>query len=242
MSTVAIYSMKGGVGKTMLAVNLAWLSASQSRRRTLLWDLDAQAAASFILGGDRASAVPARAVIEQQSPPATRIVRTGVDGLDLLPADASLRSLDALFNDLDKRKRLLKLADALARDYDRVILDCPPGLGLTTDQIIRSAALIVLPVVPSGLSERTLDEVRDHLGRRHKGRPALLPVFTMVDRRRSVHRAMLDAHPDRPVIPAASVAERMDEQRAAIGSYAPRSPVAKAAAEVWADVERRLAR
>jgi cellulose biosynthesis protein BcsQ len=47
---IAVYNAKGGVGKTTLAVNLAWASAVLSRRRTLLWDLDAQGAASYILG------------------------------------------------------------------------------------------------------------------------------------------------------------------------------------------------
>jgi chromosome partitioning protein len=54
MATIAVYSSKGGVGKTTLAVNLAWASATLSSRRTLLWDLDAQGGASFILVPDRA--------------------------------------------------------------------------------------------------------------------------------------------------------------------------------------------
>ena len=49
MATIAIYSLKGGVGKTTLAVNLAWAAAVQSARRTLLWDLDPQAASTFLL-------------------------------------------------------------------------------------------------------------------------------------------------------------------------------------------------
>ena len=51
MATVAIYSLKGGVGKTTLAVNLAWCAAALSSRRTLLWDLDPQAASTWLIGG-----------------------------------------------------------------------------------------------------------------------------------------------------------------------------------------------
>ena len=51
---MAVYSLKGGVGKTTLAVNLAWASATLSSRRTLLWDLDGQAAATWILGQEKA--------------------------------------------------------------------------------------------------------------------------------------------------------------------------------------------
>ena len=52
MASIAVYSVKGGVGKTTLAVNLAWCSATISRRKTLLWDLDASSGAGFLLGVD----------------------------------------------------------------------------------------------------------------------------------------------------------------------------------------------
>ncbi len=241
MTTIAIYSMKGGVGKTTLAVNLAWAAATLSSRRTLLWDLDAQGAATFTLAGDRAGAVPARDLLERETPPARLIVATATPRLDLLPADASLRSLDALFASLDRKKRLRRIAAGLDRDYERVILDCPPGLGETSEQVIRGAALIVLPLVPSTLSARAMAEVRAHLDRRHKGGPPLLPVFTMVDRRRAAHRAALAAEPDRPVIPMASAVEEMADRHAAIGAYAPRSPAAAAIAALWTRIERELA-
>lgn len=135
MATIAVYSPKGGVGKTSLAVNLAWAAATLSSRRTLLWDLDAQAAASFILAPDRVPGEPAGAVIERAIPPEKLIVPTLVGGLDLLPADPSLRTLDLLFAGIGARRRLQRIGETLESRYDRIVVDCPPGLGVTAEQI-----------------------------------------------------------------------------------------------------------
>jgi chromosome partitioning protein len=241
MATIAIYSMKGGVGKTTLAVNLAWAAATLSSRRTLLWDLDAQAAASFILAPDRPAGDEARAVLKGDIGPTKTIVATGIERLDLLPANASLRGLDALFADIDRKKRVRRLGQALNARYDHVLLDCPPGLGTTAEQTIRSADLILMPMIPSALSQRAYAEVRQHLDQAHKGGPRLLPLFNMVDRRRSAHRQALSNDPDWPAIPMASVVETMAERRAPLGAYAPRSPAASAIAGLWTEIERRLA-
>ena len=240
MATIAVFSSKGGVGKTSLSVNLAWALATASSRRTLLWDLDAQAAASFILAPRRKQMDEARAVIERGIAPDKLIVATDTPGLDLLPADASLRALDVVFAGLAANKRLRRIGEDLARAYDRVVIDCPPGLGVTAEQVIRGATLILLPLIPSGLSMRAAEELTAHLGSRRKGAPPVMPVFNMVDRRRVAHRDAAAAAPDQPALPMASVVEQMAQRHAPVGVYAPRAPVTKAILALSAEVERRL--
>lgn len=236
MATIAVYSLKGGVGKTTLAVNLGWCAATLSARRTLLWDLDPQAASSFLLGA-RKPKNQAQAAFTKDVDPAKLIRATGFARLDLIAADQSLRGLDLLFHELDKKKLLAKLLTTVGKDYDRVILDCPPGITATSDQIMRAADLIVVPVIPSPLSERALVEVVDQLG----SRATLMPVHSMVDRRRKVHAEALERHADWPVIPMASAIEAMAVRRAPIGSFAARGVGAQAFAALWQAVERRLA-
>lgn len=238
MATIAIYSLKGGVGKTTLAVNLAWCAAILSARRTLLWDLDPQAASTFLLGGGSKGA-KAQSVFSKDVEPAQLVHATAIDRLDLIGADASLRGLDLLFHELDKKKRLAKLLGQLGKAYDRMLLDCPPGLTETSEQVMRAADLIVVPVVPSPLSERALAEVEAHLG---KGRSLLMPVHSMVDRRRKLHAEAVARHPDWPVIPMASIVETMAARRAPVGAFAGRTAGARAFGELWQAVERRLAR
>lgn len=236
MATIAVYSLKGGVGKTTLAVNLAWCASALSARRTLLWDLDPQAASSFLLGA-RKPKNQAQAAFTKDVDPSKLIRATGFDRLDLIAADQSLRGLDLLFHELDKKKLLAKLLASAGKGYDRVILDCPPGITATSDQIMRAADLIVVPVIPSPLSERALAEVVEQLG----SRATLMPVHAMVDRRRKVHAEALERHADWPVIPMASAIETMAVRRAPIGSFAVRTPAAQAFAALWQAVERRLA-
>ncbi len=234
MATVAIYSLKGGVGKTTLSVNLAWCAATLSARRTLLWDLDPQAASTWVLGG-AGKVDQAQAMFSKDVPVAKQARPTAYRHLDLIAADASLRGLDQLFHDLDKKKRLAKLLADL-KTYDRVILDCPPGLTETADQVMRAADLIVIPVIPSPLSTRAYEAVVDHLG----GRTALLPVHVMVDKRRALHAEALERHPDWPVIPMASGIESMAVKRAPVGVFAPKSAAAQAFADLWRRIEHRL--
>lgn len=242
MSVIAVYSMKGGVGKSCSAVNLAWNSAVGSSRRTLLWDLDPQAAASFILRGDRTEKDRARAMIAGNVKPGKLIRHSEIAKLDLLAADVSLRGLDRLFFQIGKKRHLGKLLKEMGKDYDRIILDCPPGLTETSEQILRNADIVVVPVIPSPLSERALTDVQMFLDSSGKKHAPLLPVYTMVDRRRSIHKQGLIRKPKWPVIPMSSAVEHMTKLRKPVGSFAPHNPAAQAYARIWRGIEKRLAK
>lgn len=239
---VAVYSLKGGVGKTTLAVNLAWAAAVLSGRRTLLWDLDGQAAATWLLGheggGDKAGDT-----IRKGADLTKLVVPTGVEDLELLPADASLRDLDVIFHDLDKKKRLARIAETLSDQRELIVIDCPPGLNDTAEQVLRAADLVVVPVIPSPLAQRALATVENYIEGRKAFDAPLLPVFSMVDRRRSLHREALEAQPAWPAIPMASAFEAMSTRRAPLGAFTSRrSPGVQAVAQAWSRIEQSLAK
>lgn len=239
---IAIYSLKGGVGKTTLTVNLAAEAALRRDKKVLLWDLDPQSAASFILGHEPEKKAKARSVFERDIDPDKLITATAVPGLDLLPADISLRGLDGFFSSLGKKKRLAKIVETISDKYDRIFLDCPPGLTETSEQMMRAADIIIVPVIPSPLSQRALDDVVAHLKDNHKGHAPLLPIFSMVDRRRNLHVAAMSENPDWPRIPMASAVEQMAVHRAPVGLFAHRSPSGEAFHMLSGAIERKLAK
>jgi chromosome partitioning protein len=156
MSIVAVYNLKGGVGKTTTAVNLSYLSAAAGRR-TLLWDLDPQGASSFAFRIQPGVAGFGRKSLESGQALATAIKGTDFDGLDLLPADFAYRKLDRLLGDLGKPHRVMAdLLRALGRDYDVILLDCPPGFSVLIEAVFATSDLIVVPTIPTVLSLRTL--------------------------------------------------------------------------------------
>lgn len=242
LATIAVYSLKGGVGKTTFAVNLAWASARNSSRRTLLWDLDPQAAATWMLSANRCGRDEAQAIFSKDVDVETLIRPSTVPGIDIIAADTSLRGLDRLFFELGKKKRLARLIERLGKEYDRIILDCPPGLTETSEQVLRAADIVIVPVIPSPLSERALGEVARYLVQRGGGHAPILPVYSMVDRRRRLHRASMEENPSWPTVPMASAVEQMASKRKPIGEFAAATPAAKQFGFLWQAIEKKLAK
>jgi len=243
MPVIAIYSVKGGVGKTTLAANLAWCSAMVSCRETVLWDLDAAGGAGFLVGLDADTRRRAESVISLDREPAKLVQETAWPRLHLLPADESIRAIDAQLALLGKKRRMAKLTGALAARYQRVVLDCPPVLNELSAQVMRAADIVIVPLPPSPLSTRAFDLVVEEVRAHSKGghSPAILPVLSMLDLRRKLHREALEEHEDWPAVPFASAAEQCAVRRQPVGAFAPASPVARSFRALWAAIEKKLA-
>lgn len=241
MASIAIYSVKGGVGKTTFAVNLAWCAASISRRQTLLWDLDPSNGSGFLLGIDPKKKRTAQSVFAAERSPTKLIRKTDHPNLHLLPADESIRTLDRQFDRIGKKKRLAKLTQALSKDYDRIVFDCPPVLNEVSTQVMRAADLVIVPLPPSPLSTRAFEQVVEEVRGSSKSHPPILPLLSMLDMRRTLHKEAREANPNWPVVPLASAIEQCAVLRQPVGAFAPKSPGARAFAQLWTAIERKLA-
>lgn len=185
----AISNQKGGVGKTTTAVNLASALAMEDRT-VLLIDLDPQGNASSGLGHPKAdvSMGIADAMLGFRDLP-TVLLPTDVDGLHLAPATRELVGLEVELVDAENREfRLKEQLEEHGGDYDYIILDCPPSLGMLTVNALACADGVIIPMqaeyyAMEGLSEllRAVNQIRRGGLNRDLDRAGI--VLTMVDRR-----------------------------------------------------------
>ena len=144
-TVIAVYSTKGGVGKTTTAVNLAWQAASEGRE-VLLWDLDPQAAATWLLQVKPHLRGGAEALVRGRKPANKAVRESKLERIDVLPADESYRDLDIALDAAKKpSSRVTEALRPLRRHYDVIILDTPPGASLVAENALRAADVVVLP-------------------------------------------------------------------------------------------------
>lgn len=246
MKIIAAYNIKGGVGKTSTAVNLAFLAAKNGYK-TLVWDLDPQGASSYYFRIKPKVKGGSKQLIAGEHELDDLIKATDFENLDLLPADFSFRNLDLV---LDARKkptqRLKKLLKPLAMEYDFVILDCPPNISLLSEAIFAASEVLLSPIIPTTLSLRTLEQLKKHLKDNKLKHLQLLPFFSMADRRKKMHREIMQTlaqqHPDilQTVIPYASDIERMGWERMPLGAYTRKGRSLEAYQMLWQEIIKRI--
>ena len=246
MKTLALHNLKGGVGKTAAAVNLSYLAAANDVP-TLLWDLDPQGAASWYFHG-QPQEQKSRNLFQGSSALSRLVTPSPYKNLDLIPADFSYRYLDILLKKVEPpREALKRLLKPFSERYALAVLDCPPSLSHLADNIFEAADLVAVPVVPTFLSLRALEQVQVYFKQEGFDAKKLRPFYSMADRRRGLHRELIEQPPQamsralRAVIPYASMVERMGEKRAPMAAYAPsEEPALLAYAELWLEVSAAL--
>ncbi len=248
MKTLATYSIKGGVGKTSAAVNLATIAAERGWR-VLLWDLDPQGAATYLFRVKPRVKGGAEAIVNQRRSLEDVVRATDVANLDLVPADFRYRHLDLLLDAVKKPDRRIRrvIRPSIAK-YDFVILDCAPSVSLMTEGVLAAADALLVPVIPSTLAVRTIDQLVAFTADLNLGKraPELIAFFSMYDRRKRLHREIMDELLlDREglfadaSIPSAAVVERMGEERQPLPLIDRRHRATKGYEALWESIEAR---
>jgi chromosome partitioning protein len=243
MTTLAIYSNKGGVGKTATAVNLSYLAA-QAGVRTLICDLDPQSSATYYFRVKPKLKFGAKGFIRGGDQIIKSIKGTDYENLDLLPADFTLRNLDAVLGNFKRpKKRLRKILKPLKSEYDLVILDCPVTIGILAENIFNAVDFILVPLIPTTLSVRTFRQLLSFCRKNQYDTGKIYAFFSMVDRRKKMHIDLMTMMVKefngilRSLIPYLSQIERMGIGREPVAASAPGSVASKAYQNLWAKIQ-----
>ena len=169
MKTIAIVNLKGGVGKTVTAVNVAAILATEYNQRVLLIDADPQANAtqSLLPPGEYNTLAGLLTIPDAYYD--DLLYPSGIRGLDVLPADDELRSLDLalLQGEQPNRQAIRGLRDVLEEDdaYDTVVIDCPATLSVSCAASIAASTDVVIPIKLDGYSLRGMNELTAQIDR-----------------------------------------------------------------------------
>ena len=249
--TIACANQKGGVGKTTTVVNLGSYLAIFGER-VLIVDLDPQGNATSGLGFDRNSiersiydGVVDGASIRELTVPGP------IEGLDVVPSSIALAGAEVELAPVEGReRRLSRLLDEVAADYDYILIDCPPSLGLLTVNALTAADSVLIPLqceyyALEGLTQllATLDLIRDHLNPELDIKGV---VLTMFDARTKLStdvagevRRHLGDHVFKTVIPRNVRLSEAPSHGQPISRYAPDSTGALAYAALTTELRSR---
>ncbi|MEI6847586.1 MAG: ParA family protein [Chlorobiaceae bacterium] len=241
MTTIALYSIKGGVGKTATAVNLSYLSSLLSPP-VLICDLDPQGASSYYFRITASKKYSSEQFLKGNKKMYANIKATDFKHLDLLPSDLSYRNLDIELSEEKKpRKKLKKNLDELSDAYRFIFFDCPPNLTLLSESVFAAADVILIPLIPTTLSIRTYVQLTDFFKVNNLDYSKIRAFFTMVEKRKKMHQDIIEEFRNTHgflsrTIPFNSEVEKMGIYRAPLNAVLPSSAAAKAYCNLWEEL------
>ena len=242
MIVIALYNLKGGVGKTASCVNFAYLSAADGYK-TLLWDIDPQGSSSFYYKAKPKAHPGIKKLITKDGHLDDAILSSDFEMLDIIPADNSAKSFDVMLEEMkgskNKLKNVLKHFDG---EYDFVFIDCPPGFSTLSENIFSAADIVLMPVIPTTLSIRTYNMVKDYFKDKDLDMKKMMCFFTMTDLRKNLHNDIMEElYKDKRFfqnyIPYLSDVEKMGIHKAPVMEFANSSYAANCYRELWTEIK-----
>lgn len=246
MHIITVYSLKGGVGKTTTAINLAYLCA-QEGARTLIWDLDLQASTSLILSSD-AKKKSIKVFTDKKTDLDKQIKSSEFKNLDILPADFSLHKVDQhVYKKNGSTLPLKRLLKSIKKKYDFLIVDCASGFNALTQSMLQVTDVVITPVIPSPLSFEMLDRLKKQLKKERKDKNVLhFPFFSMVDQRKNLHKEVINLHHNgkrgflHATIPYSKKAEQMVVHHAPLPHFDNRTNATRGYKSLWSEVKENI--
>lgn len=244
MVTIALYNLKGGVGKTAAAINLAYLSAKHGYK-TLIWDLDPQGSSSFYLGATANIKNEAKKILSGDIELASAIQPSAYENLDIIPADLSARHADILLNEMKQsKKKIASILSTIKNEYDIVFLDCPPGISVFHDAVFAGVDWILMPNIPTTLSIRSFESVLNYFKENDLDTSKLKCFFSMVDHRKNLHHEVINEfYKDKlffkSYIPYLSDVEKMGVHESPLETFAASSYAAQCYKDLWKEIKQR---